>query len=123
MTKRIGLVLALVFGLLAGSARADLPFGAGTGKTTEWVVTNAAGGSSFTIGLGGRRAVEFQNLGPNAIYCTVGGETPLATGALGRKIDAGATWSLSASSAVTLRCIAATAAQVTGAATQVTELR
>lgn len=94
----------------------------GNGKTQEWLVTNAAGGSTLT-NLAGRKAVELQNLGPNAIYCTVDGQNPLATGALGRKIDAGSTWSLSASDNVTIKCIAAAAAQLTTAATQVTELR
>lgn len=101
----------------------ELKESAGAGKTTEWVVTNAAGGSTFSSGLTGRRAIEIQNLGPNAIYVTVGGETPVATGALGRKVDAGTTWSLAASGAVVLKAIAAAAAQVSGAATQVTELR
>jgi hypothetical protein len=94
----------------------------GGGKTSEWTVSNAAGGSTFTA-LSGRRAIELQNLGPNAIYCTVDGQAPLATGALGRKIDAGATWSLTAADTVTIKCIAASAAQVTTAATQVTELK
>lgn len=93
------------------------------GKTSEWLVTNAAGGSTLT-GFRNRKAVELQNLGPNAIYCTVDGQAPLATGALGRRIDAsGGTWTLDAGSGITIKCIAATAAQVSGAATQVTELR
>lgn len=119
----VGLVLAALL-LAAAPAHAQSARG---GRTSEWVVTNSAGGSTFTT-VSGRTAIELQNLGPNAIYCTVGPyngstATPLATGALGRKIDAGATWSLMASGSVVLKCIAATAAQVSGAATQVTELR
>ena len=126
MTRLRLLVGLVLVGLLVAAAPAHAQSARG-GRTSEWIVTNSAGGSTFAT-LSGRSAVELQNLGPNAIYCTVGPyngttATPLATGALGRKIDAGATWSLQASGSVTLRCIAATAAQVTGAATQVTELR
>ena len=98
------------------------------GKTTEVTVTNAAGGSYLPGGashtpFANRIAVEIQNLGPNAIYVTVDGSAPLATGANGRKIDAsGGTWTLAVSSTVVLRAIAATAAQLTTAATMVTEL-
>lgn len=96
--------------------------GGSYGSTREWLVLNTAGGTTLT-NTSGRQALELQNLGPNAIFCTTGGETPVTTGVLGRKIDAGATWSLQASSAIAIKCIAGTADQVTGAATQVTELR
>ncbi len=92
------------------------------GKTSEVCVTNAAGGTTISA-FAGRKAVELQNLGPNSIFCTVDGQSPLSTGALGRRILSGDPWSLDAGSNVTLKCIAATAAQVTGACTQVTELR
>lgn len=97
------------------------------GKTTEKCVTNAAGGTDVTTSataLAGRKAVELQNLGPNAIFCTVDGQAPLATGALGRRIDAsGGVWSIDAGPLVRVRCIAATALQATPACTMVTELR
>ena len=99
-----------------------------TGKTTEILVTNSAGGTYVPNAAGvhnpmkQRRALELQNLGPNAIYVTVDGTAPLATGANGRKVDAGAIWSLNCGPQVVVRAIAATAAQVTTAATMVTEL-
>ena len=95
------------------------------GRTSEVCVTNAAGGTDVPAsGFSNRKAIELQNLGPNAIYCTVDGQDPLSTGALGHKIDpSGGTWSIDAGRNITLKCIAATAAQVTPACTQVTELR
>ena len=116
--KKILLLLSLIaFPALAWNI--DSP---GNGKTTEWLVTNSAGGSTLTA-FSGRKAVELFNTGPNAIYCTVDGQAPLATGALGRKVDSGATWSINAADTVVIKCIAATAAQLTTAGTMVTELR
>lgn len=98
--------------------------GAVTGKTTQVLVDNTTVTLMPATALAGRRGVELQNLGPNPIYCTVGGETPLTTGALGRRIDAsGGTWSVDVGSGVIIRCLAGTADQATTAATQVTELR
>jgi hypothetical protein len=94
----------------------------GQGQSSEWLVTNNAGGSTLT-NFSARRALLLQNLGPNAIYCTFDGQAPLATGALGYKIDAGSSFSAAVAATVTVRCIAASAAQVTTAATQVVELR
>lgn len=94
------------------------------GKTTEVCVTNAAGGTTTpTTAFALRKAVELQNLGPNSIFCTVDGQSPLSTGALGRRILTGDAWSLDAGANITIKCIAATAAQTTPACTQVTELR
>lgn len=93
------------------------------GKTTEVLVDNTTVTLMPATALSGRKAVELQNLGPNPIYCTVGGETPLTTGALGRRVDAGATWALDVGPGVVVRCLAGSADQVTTAATQVTELR
>lgn len=93
------------------------------GKTTEVLVDNTTVTLMPTTALAGRKGVELQNLGPNPIYCTVGGETPLTTGALGRRVDAGATWALDVGAGVVVRCLANTADQLTTAATQVTELR
>jgi hypothetical protein len=92
------------------------------GDTAEVCVTNAAGGTTIT-NLASRKAIELQNLGPNPIYCTVDGGAPLATGAHGRKIAADSVWSLDAGASITIKCIAATAAQVTAACTMVTQLR
>jgi hypothetical protein len=93
------------------------------GKTTEVTVTNGAGGTAVpATPLANRRAIEIQNNGPNPIYCTVDGSAPVAT-TNGRWILAAAAWSLDAGPAVVVKCIAGTAAQVSGAATMVTELK
>lgn len=93
------------------------------GKTTEVAVTNGAGGSAVpTTCLAGRKAIEIQNNGPNTIYCTVDGTAPVAT-TNGRWILAAGAWSLDAGCNVAVKCIAGTAAQVSGAATMVTELK
>lgn len=92
------------------------------GKNSEVCVTNAAGGTTITA-LAYRKGFALQNLGPNAIFCTVDGQAPLATGALGWKVSASGMWSLDIGPALTVKCIAATAAQVTPACTQVIEVR
>jgi hypothetical protein len=97
------------------------------GKTTEVLVTNAVGGTTVpTTALTDRKAIEIQNLGPNAIYCTIDGTAPVVSKA--RRIDAlGSTaappWSIDAGPNIVVKCIAATAAQVTTAATIVSEVR
>ena len=71
--------------------------------------------------LQNRRAVEIQNQGPNSIFCRPDGVSPTVNG--GREIKTGAAWSLDCGEiACQLRCIAATANQVTGAAVWLTEL-
>lgn len=97
------------------------------GVTTEVTVTNAVGGTTVpTTALTSRKAIEIQNLGPNAIFCTIDGTAPVVNKA--RRIDAlGSTaapaWSIDAGPNIVVRCIAATAAQATGAATIVSEVR
>lgn len=98
------------------------------GRNSEVCVTNGAGGTYVPGGasaapLADRKYVAIQNLGPNNIFCTVGGATPLNTGALGYRIATGVTWEPPAGANVTVRCIAVTAAQVTPACTQLVELR
>lgn len=93
------------------------------GETTEVTVTNGAGGTAVpAVPLASRRAIELQNLGPNPIYCTVDGTAPVVL-SNGRRILPGDAWSLSIGPSIIVTCIAATAAQVTTAATMVTELR
>lgn len=67
-----------------------------------------------------RRAVEIQNLGPNAIYCQLRTPTGLIVGK-GRRIATNEAWALDLRASVPVYCIAATANQVTTAATFVTE--
>jgi len=93
------------------------------GKTTEVTVTNSAGGTATPATcLAQRKAIELQNNGPNTIYCTVDGTAPLV-GSNGRWVLSGAAWSLDAGCNVVITCISATAAQISGAATMVTELK
>jgi hypothetical protein len=94
-----------------------------SGRTTEVLVSNTVVTLMPTTALSARKAIELQNLGPNPIYCTVGGETPATDGSLGRRVDAGGSWSLDAGSSIVVRCLAGTADQVSTAATQVTEVR
>lgn len=91
-------------------------------KSSQVLVLAAAGGTAITS-FTNRKGVELQNLGPNPIYCTFDGQAPLSTGALGRRIDAnGGTYAIDAGAGVQITCIT-TVNQVSGAATQVTELR
>ncbi len=72
--------------------------------------------------LCGRQAVEIQNLGPNPIYCSLSVASMARVGKA-RRISTGETWSVDAPATLPIWCVAATAAQVTGAATIVTEIR
>jgi hypothetical protein len=102
------------------------------GETKEICVTNAAGGT-YVPGttllhqpLASRKSIEIQNLGPNAVYCTIDGTAPLATGANGRKIgpeDNLNVWSLDIGPSIAVRCIAATAAQATPDCLAVSEVQ
>jgi hypothetical protein len=80
--------------------------------------TNASGTGAAP--LSGRRAIELLNLGPNPIYCKTDGAAVVS---LARRILPGDPWSLDVTDAVNIRCIAATAAQVTTAATIITEVK
>ena len=64
------------------------------------------------------KGIEIYNNGPNDIFCATGTAAVLNKA---RKIPAGGSWSLAISRNVQVNCIAATANQVTGAATIVTE--
>lgn len=99
----------------------------GQSATTEVVVLNSAAtalpssSGTKTSGTIGRTGLEIQNLGPNAIYCAFSAATAVVGSA--RKIAAGESWALDASSRVGIWCIAATADQAAGAATIVSELK
>lgn len=86
--------------------------------TQEWLVTTT---SSCVTSLSGRKAIELQNLGPNAIYCSL---TSAAVVTKTRRLDAsGGTWALDIGETIPVCCVAATANQVTGAATVVNQVR
>jgi hypothetical protein len=80
--------------------------------TTEVLVLNSA---AVTISaVPHTHGAIIQNRGPNSIFCASNGETPVLNKSL--EIKTGGSLSLSGS-AWTLQCRAATADQVTGAAT------
>jgi len=94
--------------------------------TSEVLVLNSGmpdGGQPVPASpLSGRRAIELFNSGPNTIYCTADGTNPVATKA--RPIASNASWSLDCDpTACPIKCIAATANQITGAATIATEIK
>jgi hypothetical protein len=72
--------------------------------------------------LSGRKAVELQNLGPNSIFCALTSSSAAVLNKA-RRISAGDSWALDVGDTIPIYCIAATAAQVTGAATVVTQVR
>lgn len=101
-----------------------------SGITTEVMVDNTTQTAMPATPLSRRRAIEIQNLGPNPIYCAVGpvSTPPTAVLTKSRRIEAATgsssdKWALDIGPNVIVRCLAATADQVTGAATIVTELR
>lgn len=99
-------MLSLVAALLLGQ----------TSLTTETLVlTTSTAMPKWT----NRRAIEIQNLGPNTIYCSL---TAAAVVGKSRAIVPGGTWSLEINYKIPIYCIAATANQVTGAATITTEV-
>ena len=73
-----------------------------------------------TAGFAQRAGVVIQNNGPNAIYCRIGVSTSLAVG-YGYMITQGSSWSFPLPAQVPVWCLSATANQVAGAATDVTE--
>lgn len=87
----------------------------------ERLVLNSASTTVPASALAGRRAIEIQNLGPNAIFCNVNGAAVVNKN---RKISTDGSWAFDCSdTACAVQCIAATGDQVTGAATIVTELK
>lgn len=84
----------------------------------EVLVSNAS--ATQLPSTSGRHSVEILNNGPNTIYCAFNSTYAVVNKA--RPIRSGDSWSLDAPSTVKIYCIAATAVQVTGAATIVTEM-
>lgn len=71
--------------------------------------------------LSGRRGIEIQNNGPNSIVCQVRTTTGLTT-TKGRLVLSGEAWAVGVNTNTPVYCLALTANQVTGAATNVTEV-
>jgi hypothetical protein len=89
--------------------------------TNEVLVLNSAV-IRIDTGLTQRSGIEVQNLGPNDIYVAVG-ESAACVLTKSRKVSVGEAWSFACLSQVAVYAKAATADQVTGAATIVTELQ
>jgi predicted secreted protein len=89
--------------------------------TNEVLVLTSAATRVDTDTMRSRKAIEIQNLGPNAIYCAIGASAD-AVLTKSRRLSAGETWSFTAFFGKTVYCRAATADQITGAATIVTEI-
>ena len=90
--------------------------------TTEvLVLTGSDGGTLLPPSpLATRRTVEVQNLGPNPLSCVLNG-VPVLTKSRRINADPTAPWSADAPTSNAIRCLSATADQVTGAATIITE--
>jgi hypothetical protein len=133
--KLIGVVCVAVLVMFAYVAKSDWvpPAGATTtgvdanvaaksaGRTSECIVSSSVATDCPATPLSGRRAIELQNLGENAIYCTLGGSAPVI--AKSRRIGAGSSFAVDLGDAVVIKCLASQADQVTLAATIVTEIR
>lgn len=109
----LAVVIALALGALDVLAQTPT-------QTTEVLVLASA--AVELPRLSQRRGLEIQNRGPNSIYCALG-SSAAAVVTKARELQNGDAWSLDATEAIRIFCIAATADQVTGAATIVTELR
>lgn len=110
---------AVVLMACLGLAYASVARAAPGQATYEVLVLNSAVTQVVFGNVAARREVVIQNNGPNAIWCAVG-QSALAVLTKSTKISAGATLILTTKSIV--YCRAATADQVTGAATTVTEV-
>lgn len=84
------------------------------------VLVLASAAVRVDAGMPNRRWIEVQNLGPNAISCSLSAAG--AAVAKSRRLATNEAWAPPASSVHKIYCRAATADQVTGAATIVTEL-
>jgi hypothetical protein len=74
------------------------------------------------VGIEQRKGIEVQNLGPGAIFCKVSNSTPTAVLNKARRLATNESWAIDLPPGYRISCIAS-ANQVTGAATIVTEVR
>lgn len=85
----------------------------------EVLIVSSGGGTMVpATPMVGRLGIEIQNRGPNSEFCKPTSGAAVNTT---REIKSGDSWAFDATEAVTLNCKAATADQVSGAATIVTE--
>src|SRR5688572_9156284 len=124
----IGLVVGIVAGVTYGAINTPLHMAADavttlTGSKTSEVLVLASAATALpqtATAPRGRSAIEIFNNGPNTIYCAFSSATAVVAKA--RPIAAGTAWAVDAKSHIPIYCISATADQVTGAATIVSEL-
>ena len=99
----------------------------GGGKSSIVCVTNTAGGTTVpATPLVGRRSIEIQHQGPHPIYCTLDGTAPKADGTAGRIVystPGSNAWPIDVGPGIAITCIAANAAQVSGACTSISEVK
>jgi hypothetical protein len=101
---------------------AEIKAGVAPTQTQEVLVLASAATAMPATALKARKAVELQNNGPNDIWCALGNASS-AVAQASRRIQAnGGTWSMDASTAVAIYCIAVGSDQVHLAATTFTEL-
>lgn len=91
------------------------------GATTEVLVLASA--AVEMPRMPNRAGIEIQNNGPNAIWCAIGTSAAAVVNKCRQIAASGGTWSLAASNRTRIFCRAATADQVTGAATDVSEFQ
>lgn len=112
--------------LTIAAALAACSDGVGNPTTSEVLVLTTATELTRTVTGGRRVAMEVQNLGPNAIFCAFSSATAVVNKArmIAAKPASGAadSWAVDAGPHARIWCIAATANQVTTAATVVSEL-
>jgi hypothetical protein len=110
---------------LSAAGATDTTAGAYTNCTLTEVLVLTSATNTPASPLAGRRRVMVQNLGPNAIFCNPGGTATLNKAwrldVEAATVDAKIEFFIPSS--VNLSCIAATANQVTGAATIVVECK
>lgn len=98
----------------------------GVPVTTEKLILTSATKLPRNTTPGTRVAIEIQNLGPNAIFCAFSSATAVVNKArMIAALSAGLpadSWAVDVTPDIDIWCIAATANQVTGAATIVNEL-
>jgi hypothetical protein len=94
--------------------------GAVTPPPQAEVLVLASAAVRVDAGMPNRRWIEIQNLGPNAISCAFSAAGAVVTKA--RRLAQYEVWTPAVSSVMKVYCRAATADQVTGAATIVSEL-
>lgn len=101
-------------------------FAQGVPVTTEKLVLTTATKMPRNTTTGLRVAIEIQNLGPNPIYCAFSSATAVVLKARAIEAKVAATpadsWAVDVTPDMDIWCIAATANQVTTAATVVSEL-